>query len=70
LPKWKKDATNFTVRVNYHPTRGIQVFLPKPIMELLGNPPSLTFVLKGKRIELKSGEKDNSHREKSFGGGV
>lgn len=35
-----------------HPTRGILVFLPKPLAELLGNPPSITFMLKGKRIEV------------------
>lgn len=54
MPKWKKDATEFAVSVNYHPTRGILVFLPKPIAELLGNPASVTFVVKGKHIEVKA----------------
>ena len=54
MPKWKKDATEFKVSVNYHPTRGILVFLPKPIAELLGNPSSVTFVVKGKKVEVKS----------------
>jgi hypothetical protein len=57
LPKWKSNATEFTVSVNYHPTRGIQVFLPKPLAELLGNPPAITFVLKGKRIEVNAGNR-------------
>lgn len=54
LPKWKRDATEFTVSVNYHPTRGIQVFLPKPIAELLGNPKTVTFAVKGKRVEVRA----------------
>lgn len=56
VPKWKKDATEFKVSVNYHPTRGILVFLPKPIAELLGNPKSITFVVKGKHVQVKSEE--------------
>jgi hypothetical protein len=54
LPKWKKDATEFKVGVYYHPTRGILVTLPKPIAELLGNPSSITFTVKGERIEVKA----------------
>ncbi len=52
MPKWKKDATEFKVSVNYHPTRGIIVFLPKPIAELLGNPSAITFRVKGKHVEV------------------
>lgn len=55
MPKWKKDATEFTVSVNYHPTRGILVFLPKPLAEVLGNPPAVTFSINGKnKIEVKA----------------
>lgn len=56
MPKWKKDATEFRVSVNYHPTRGILVFLPKPIAGLLGKPKSITFVVKGKRVEVRASE--------------
>ena len=65
MPKWKKDATEFTVSVNYHPTRGILVFLPKPLAELLGNPKSVTFRVKGKRIEVSAGEQVESPRTKT-----
>jgi hypothetical protein len=58
VPKWKKDATEFRVSVNYHPTRGVQVFLPKPIAELLGNPKSVTFVVVGKRVEVRAVSSD------------
>ena len=54
MPKWKKGATEFTVSVNYHPTRGIACFIPKPVVELLGNPKSITFVVKGKKVEIRA----------------
>ena len=54
MPKWKKDATEFTVSVNYHPTRGTLVFLPKPIVELLGNPSRVRFIIKGKQIIISA----------------
>jgi hypothetical protein len=56
LPKWKKDATEFRVGVYYHPTRGILVTLPRPIAELLGKPKSLTFIVRGKRIEVAASD--------------
>jgi hypothetical protein len=52
LPKWKKDATEFTVGVNYHPTRGAACSIPKPIVELLEKPNRITFTTKGKRVEV------------------
>lgn len=54
MPKWKKGTTEFSVSVNYHPTRGIQVFLPKPIAELLGSPKTVTFVVRGRRVEVRA----------------
>ncbi len=54
MPKWKKGATEFTVGVNYHPTRGAACSIPKPIVELLEKPRSITFTVKGKRVEVKS----------------
>ena len=58
MPKWKKDATEFTVGVNYHPTRGAACTIPKPITELLGNPTSITFEVKGKRVDVKSADSE------------
>lgn len=52
MPKWKKDATEFTVGVNYHPTRGAACSIPKPIVELLEKPNRITFTTKGKRVEV------------------
>ena len=56
LPKWKKDETEFPVHVSRHKTRGYQTYLPKPVMEALGDPDFVKFVLKGKKVEVQSDE--------------
>ena len=60
MPKWKEGATEFIVAVNHHETRGYQCNIPKPIMDLLGEPEKVKFVVKGKRIEVEAVEKRNS----------
>ena len=52
MPKWKKDEKEFVVSVTYHEYRGSQCYLPKPILEILGNPKRIKFVIRGKRIEV------------------
>jgi hypothetical protein len=53
MPKWKKNATEFTVSVNHNETRGYQSSIPKPVMDILGNPDRITFLIKArKRVEL------------------
>ena len=59
MPKWKKDAIEFKVHVTHHETRGYQAYLPKPIMEILGDPETIKFVLKGKHIEVEAGDTNN-----------
>jgi hypothetical protein len=54
MPKWKKDATEFVVSVNYHEVRGYQSSLPKPIIEFLGKPQLIKFVIIGKKVEVRS----------------
>ena len=66
MPKWKKDETEYKVRVNEHKTRGFQSTIPKPIMERLGTPKAIVFLVKGRRIEVVSGESPSggySHNE-------
>jgi len=53
VPKWKKDETEFPVSVTKHETRGAQSYLPKPIMEFLGNPDAIKFIIKGKKIHVE-----------------
>ena len=55
MPKWKKDAKEFTVSVNYNEDRGYQSSIPKPIIEALGDPDSITFEINGNTIRIKSG---------------
>lgn len=55
MPKWKKGETEFTVGVNYNEVRGYQTTIPKPVAEALGKPKAVTYTLKGKRVEVKSG---------------
>jgi hypothetical protein len=55
VPKWKKDAKEFSVSVRYNHETGIQTHLPKPVAEFLGNPPMITFVKKGKHLEVRAG---------------
>jgi hypothetical protein len=58
MPKWKKDTKEFTVSVNYNDSRGYQSSIPKPIIDRLGEPKEITFIIKGNNIELKSKSKD------------
>ena len=55
MPKWKKDATEFTVGVNHNEVRGYQTSIPKPVAQVLGDPTSVTFVVKDDRVEVRSG---------------
>lgn len=63
IPKWKKDATSFTVGVNFNEVRGAQTSIPKPVMEKLGNPKKITFILTGKRVEIRAATDDENSGE-------
>lgn len=52
MPKWKKDAKEFTVSVNYNEIRGYQSSIPKPIMDVLGAPDKVTFIVNGDKIKI------------------
>lgn len=54
MPKWKKDAKEFIVSITHHETRGYQSYLPKPLMEFLGKPEAIKFIIKGNKVEVKS----------------
>lgn len=57
LPKWKKDETEFTVGVNFNKDRGYQSSIPKPIIDALGDPDKVTFVINGKIIRIIPADK-------------
>ena len=57
MPKWKEDAKEFTVSVNHNKSRGYQSSIPKPIMELLGDPEKVKFVVNGKNVTIIANNK-------------
>lgn len=60
MPKWKKDAKEFDVGVNYVEDRGYSSSIPKPVMDKLGKPDTLKFIIKdNKTIQLVSGKSVN-----------
>jgi hypothetical protein len=52
MTRWKKGETEFKVGVNFVDKRGYSSSIPKPVMEALGEPASIKFVLKGKKVEV------------------
>lgn len=54
MPKWKKDAKEFTVGVSFHQVRGYAATIPKPVMERLARPEKVTFVIRKSRVELRA----------------
>ena len=57
MSKWKKDAKEFTVAISYSDIRGNQSYIPKPVIDLLGKPEFLKFVIKRKNIHVVAGDK-------------
>ena len=53
--RWSKDATEFTVGLNYYEGRGYQSTIPKPVVERLGLVDRITFKVSGKRIIVLPG---------------
>ena len=45
--------TSLFLSVTYHEHRGYQSYLPKPIMEILGNPKAIKFIIKNRKIEVE-----------------
>jgi hypothetical protein len=56
MPKWKKNAIGFPVSINYVEKRGYQSSIPKPVIDILGRPSTIKFIVKGKRVEIVAGD--------------
>jgi hypothetical protein len=58
MPKWKKDAKEFVVGVNYSDGRGYQSSIPIPVIVKLGKPDTIKFVINDdtNTVELISGK--------------
>ena len=48
--RWQKDATEFTVGLNYVEGRGYQSTIPMPIVDMLGLKDSITFKVSGRSV--------------------
>jgi hypothetical protein len=56
MPKWKEGSTEFTVSVGYSEKRGYACTIPRPVIEALGEPERIIFVVKRKKIEIVPAE--------------
>jgi hypothetical protein len=54
MPRWRKDQTEFIVSVTYHEHRGYQTYIPRPVMERLGKPKAIKFIIKNRKIEVEA----------------
>ena len=54
MPKWKKDAKEFTVSVSFHVVRGYAATIPKPVMEHLAKPERITFHIRHGKVEIRA----------------
>ena len=52
---WRRDATEFTVGLNYYEGRGYQSTIPKPVVDRLGLTNRITFKVSGKNIIVLPG---------------
>jgi len=50
LTRWKKDQKEFSVKLTFDGQNSTICRVPKPIVEFLGNPGNLKFVIKGNGI--------------------
>ena len=51
---WPKDAKEFTVSVIHNRQRRMSYsYIPKPILQMLGNPDGLKFTMRDGRIEVE-----------------
>jgi hypothetical protein len=57
MPKWRRDATEFPVSINYVEKRGYQSSIPRPVIDILGKPSTIKFIVKGKKIEIVAGDR-------------
>ena len=52
MPKWNKDAKEFEVSIHYDNAKGSQIRIPKPILEKIGNPDKVKFIINGKNVTV------------------
>jgi hypothetical protein len=53
MTRWKKDKKEFEVKLTFDGKNSMICRIPKPILDLLGNPDGLKFTIQGKKIEVR-----------------
>ena len=57
MPKWKKGAKEFKVSITENKSSGTSFsYIPKPILDELGEPHSLKFLITNGKIVVSSGD--------------
>ena len=57
MTRWKKDETEFPVSLSFDGTNSKRCRIPKPIIDFLGNPEGLKFVINGRKIQVIADDK-------------
>ena len=57
MTRWAKGQSEFTVSLNHDTKRGCIAIIPKPVLENLGVPDRLKFVMVDGQILVRAGEK-------------
>lgn len=57
MTRWKKDESDFLVKLSDDGRHSTICRIPKPILQFLNNPKSIRFVIDGRKIIVKVGEK-------------
>ncbi len=61
MGRWKKDETQYTVRLNHDERRGCIAIIPKPILEELSQPDQITFKMSKRGILVETGDYTDDH---------
>lgn len=57
MPRWKKGTTEFPVVVNHIRSRNAcTCSLPRPLLEHMGDPETIVFVIDGKGVRVEVGD--------------
>ncbi|MDH3311583.1 MAG: hypothetical protein OEM28_00350 [Nitrosopumilus sp.] len=54
MTRWKKNQKEFSVKLTFDGANSTICRVPKPIIEFLGKPENLKFVIRGKGIVVTS----------------
>lgn len=57
MTRWKKNEKEFGVSLNNDNAGSLICRIPKPIVDLLGKPEGIKFLIQGKRIVVIAGDK-------------